>query len=89
MAASIFYLGFVLGAYPAIVLAQRFPIERVACAIIVVWGSVLILTPACTNYQGLYAQRFFLGFCEAGISPMFMMIVVRIRSLCFDLVMRY
>lgn len=27
------------------------------------------------NYQGVYAQRFFLGFLEAGIAPMFMMIV--------------
>ena len=77
MAAAIFYLGFVIGAYPATVLAQRYPIERFASAVIVVWGTTLILTPACTSYQGLYAQRFFLGFTEAGISPMFMMIVVR------------
>ncbi|KAJ5517043.1 hypothetical protein N7527_008603 [Penicillium freii] len=75
MASSIFYLGFILGAYPVTVLAQRFPIERVASLAIIVWGTTLILTPACTNFQGLYAQRFFLGFTEAGISPIFMMIV--------------
>ncbi|KAL4889856.1 major facilitator superfamily domain-containing protein [Aspergillus ambiguus] len=75
MASSIFYLGFVLGAYPVTLLAQRFPIERVASLAIIVWGSTLILTPACTGYRGAYAQRFFLGFTEAGISPMFMMIV--------------
>ncbi|KAI9880542.1 MAG: hypothetical protein M1823_006727, partial [Watsoniomyces obsoletus] len=56
-------------------LAQRYPIARVASAITIVWGITLIITPACTNYQGLYAQRFFLGLTEAGISPMFMMIV--------------
>lgn len=77
MASSIFYLGFILGAYPVSVLAQRYPIERVASMAIVIWGTTLILTPACHNYQGAYAQRFFLGFTEAGISPMFMMIVVR------------
>jgi hypothetical protein len=57
-------------------LAQRYPIERVASGIITLWGLTLILTTVCTNYQGLYAQRFFLGVLESGISPMFMMIVV-------------
>lgn len=57
------------------VLAQRYPIERVASVITTVWGITLIVTPACTTYKGLYAQRFFLGFTEAGISPMFMLIV--------------
>ncbi|KAK5202984.1 hypothetical protein LTR96_011128 [Exophiala xenobiotica] len=75
MAAAIFYVGFILGAYPAVLLAQRYPIERVASSIIVVWGLTLILTPVCTDFRGLFAQRFFLGFTEAGISPMFMMIV--------------
>jgi len=78
--AAIFYLGFIVGAYPAMILAQRFPIERVASAIVTVWGICLILTTVCHNYQALYAQRFFLGFLESGISPMFMMIVVRIPS---------
>jgi MFS family permease len=80
MTSSIFYLGFILGAYPAIFLAQRFPIERVASLVIMVWGVTLILTPACQSFRGLYAQRFFLGFTEAGISPMFMMIVVCIST---------
>lgn len=76
MTASIFYLGFIFGAYPAMMLAQRFPIERVAAIIVSVWGLCLILTTVCKDYRGIYAQRFFLGFLEAGISPMFMMIVV-------------
>ncbi|KXT15312.1 hypothetical protein AC579_2817 [Pseudocercospora musae] len=74
-AASIFYLGFIAGAYPATILAQRYPIERVASAIIALWGICLILTTKCTDYRGLYAQRFFLGMLESGISPMFMLIV--------------
>lgn len=74
--ASIFYIGFIVGSYPAIVLAQRFPIERVASFIVTVWGLCLLLTTVCKTYQGLYIQRFFLGFLEAGISPMFMLIVV-------------
>ncbi|KAH7029587.1 major facilitator superfamily domain-containing protein [Microdochium trichocladiopsis] len=73
--AAIFYLGFIIGAYPAMWLAQRYPIDRVASGLVVVWGICLILTSACTSWQGLYAQRFFLGFLESGISPLFMLIV--------------
>ncbi|SPN98956.1 related to allantoate permease [Cephalotrichum gorgonifer] len=73
--ASIFYLGFIVGAYPLVALAQRFPIERVASLIVFLWGTCLLLTTVCKNYQSLYAQRFFLGFLESGVSPMFMVIV--------------
>ena len=73
--ASIFYLGFICGSYPAILLAQRFPIERVAASIVAVWGVCLMCSAACHNFQAFYAQRFFLGFLESGISPMFMLVV--------------
>ncbi|OBT43615.1 hypothetical protein VE00_05249 [Pseudogymnoascus sp. WSF 3629] len=73
--ASIFYLGYIVGAYPTMILAQRYPVERVASILVVLWGICLILTVACTNYQGIYAQRFFLGLLESGISPLFMLIV--------------
>ena len=75
MSSAIFYLGFIVGATPAIIIAQRFPIERVASIIVLVWGACLMCTAAVSNWQGLYAQRFFLGFLESGVSPMFMLIV--------------
>lgn len=75
MSASIFYLGFICGATPAVIMAQRFPIERVASGIVLVWGVCLMCTAACHNFQSLYAQRFFLGLLESGVSPMFMLIV--------------
>lgn len=78
--AAIFYLGFIVGAYPAMMLAQRYPIERVASGIVTVWGICLILTVVCTGYKTLYVQRFFLGLLESGISPMFMLIVVSTRE---------
>jgi MFS family permease len=77
MTAAIFYLGFIIGAYPAMMLAQRYPIERVACGVVTLWGICLILTTVCHDYRGIYTQRFFLGLLESGISPMFMLIVVR------------
>lgn len=75
MSAAIFYLGFIVGAYPAIVMAQRYPIERVMFAIVITWGACLMCTAGCSTYRGLYAQRFFLGFLESGVSPGFMLIV--------------
>lgn len=75
MSSSIFYLGFIAGAYPSILLAQRYSLERVIFGIVLIWGVCLILTVACSNYQGLYAQRFFLGFLESGVSPAWMMVV--------------
>lgn len=71
---SVFYVGFLLGSYPSMALAQRFPLERVASGLVTVWGVCLILTAVCTTWQGLIVERFFLGFLEAGISPMFMVI---------------
>lgn len=32
-------------------------------------------TAGCHNFQSLYAQRFFLGFLESGVSPIFMLVV--------------
>lgn len=61
-------------------LAQRYPVERVACVTVTLWGLCLILTTVCSNYKGIYAQRFFLGALESGISPMFMLIVVRLED---------
>lgn len=75
MASAIFFLGFIGGSYPASQLAQRFHVERVAFGLVFVWGICFILTVACFNWQALYVQRFFLGFLEAGISPIFMLIV--------------
>lgn len=73
--ASIFYIGFIVGAYPAIVMAQRWPIERVAFSIVAVWGACLMCTAAVQSWRGFYTQRFFLGMLESGVSPMFMLVV--------------
>lgn len=77
--ASIFYLGFIAGAYPLMALAQRFPLERVASLIVTTWGLCLILTVVCFDFRTLYTQRFFLGFLESGIGPVFMVIVVSLE----------
>lgn len=75
MSSAIFYLGFIVGSYPAILLAQRYPIERVIFGIVCLWGICLSCTAACNSYQALYVQRFFLGALESGVSPGWMLVV--------------
>jgi MFS family permease len=56
-------------------MAQRWPIDRVASSTIFCWGICLMCSAACTTWQGFYVQRFFLGLLEAGVSPIFMLII--------------
>jgi MFS family permease len=56
-------------------MSQRWPVERVAFSIVFVWGIVMMATAGCNTYSGFFAQRFFLGMVEAGVSPMFMLVV--------------
>ncbi|KAI4602630.1 hypothetical protein KJ359_007847 [Pestalotiopsis sp. 9143b] len=75
LSSAVFYLGFICGAWPAVALAQRYPIERVMFGIVCLWGLCLMTTAGCTTYQGLFAQRFFLGILESGVSPAWMLVV--------------
>jgi MFS family permease len=74
-ATSLFYFGMLAGLYPMSFALQRFDIGRVLGGIVVLWGGVCMLTAAVTTYQGLYAQRFFLGFVESIVPTGFMCIV--------------
>ncbi|KAM0424159.1 hypothetical protein ACHAPT_010528 [Fusarium lateritium] len=71
----IFYFGYIVGTYPISFLAQRFPSRIVCTGICIVWSFVILCTPACTTYAGLLVNRFFLGLIEAGVSPIFMLVV--------------
>ena len=55
---SIFYLGFIVGSYPAIFMSQRLPVERVAAGIAAVWGVRLMCSAACTNWQDIRTAPF-------------------------------
>jgi hypothetical protein len=50
---------FRLGAVPTMLLAQRYPVERVAAGTVLVWGLCLTLTIVCTDFRGICVQRFF------------------------------
>ena len=71
----IFYFGHIAGMYPCSLLAQRFHPKRVCSVLTIIWSIIMLTTPACKTYSGILANRFFLGVVEAGVSPVFMLIV--------------
>ncbi|KAF4334033.1 permease of the major facilitator superfamily [Fusarium beomiforme] len=75
MASSIFYLGYIVGAYPATLLAQRFPIHIVIFGMVLLWGICVLAGGFCSDFREPYVQRFFLGLLESGVSPVWMMVV--------------
>lgn len=68
-------MGFITGSYPAVALAQRYPIERVIFGLVVVWGVCLMSAAGVQSYKTLFVQRFFLGMLESGVSPTWMIVV--------------
>jgi MFS family permease len=74
-ATSLFYFGMLAGLYPMTFLLQRFNLARILGPIVLVWSLICMLTAAVTSYQGLYVQRFFLGFVESVIPTGFMCVV--------------
>ncbi|KAE8336588.1 hypothetical protein BDV24DRAFT_178466 [Aspergillus arachidicola] len=71
----IFYCGYLVGSLPISYLAQIFPTGIVCGTTVVLWSVVVMCTPACTSYQGLLVNRFFLGLIESGVAPSFMLVV--------------
>jgi len=74
-ASLIFYFGYIAGTYPVSLLAQRFSTRIVITVICLLWSVVVLATPACRNYGDFLANRFLLGLIEAGVSPIFMLVV--------------
>ncbi|GJN73281.1 MFS transporter [Purpureocillium lilacinum] len=71
----IFYFGNLVGTYPVAFLAQKYPPRIVITTICIIWSIIVLCTTACTTYSGILANRFFLGVVEAGVSPIFMLVV--------------
>jgi hypothetical protein len=49
---SIFYFGYLVAEWPASYLAQKLPTGTVVSCSVIIWGSILMLTSACTNFTG-------------------------------------
>lgn len=63
------------GLYPMTFALQRFNLGRILGIVVILWGGICMATAGVTTHQGLYAQRFFLGFVESIIPTGFMCII--------------
>lgn len=67
-ATSIFYFGQLAGSYPMAYTVQHFTTRNVLCPAVIIWGIICAATAGVTSWQGLFAQRFFLGLLLSRIS---------------------
>ncbi|KAF2739507.1 MFS general substrate transporter [Polyplosphaeria fusca] len=72
---SIFYFGYLFGQYPSGYLMQRLPIAKFLGCATLGWGTILLTTPACTNFGGMATNRFLLGLMESTVNPGFVLIM--------------
>jgi len=72
---SIFYFGYLISQYPSGYLLQRLPIAKVLSCTTLLWGVIVITTPACHNFAGIAVNRFLLGFVEATLNPGFVLVM--------------
>ncbi|ORX39437.1 major facilitator superfamily domain-containing protein [Kockovaella imperatae] len=71
----IFYIGYLVGTYPMMLLAQRYSPSRVLGGATIIWGAVVMSTAGCTTYAGLMVNRVFLGVFESAVAPGFTVLV--------------
>lgn len=69
LAASLFFLGYVLFEVPSNLCMYRFGARIWMTRIMLTWGVLSSLTCLVPNSQWLYVARFFLGVFEAGLFP--------------------
>ncbi|KAH0274814.1 MFS general substrate transporter, partial [Aureobasidium melanogenum] len=72
---SIFYFGYLWAQFPSGWLLQKLPIAKFLGTTTIIWGIILITTPACTNFAGVATNRFLLGTFEAVVNPGFVLIM--------------
>ncbi|PKY00147.1 MFS general substrate transporter [Aspergillus campestris IBT 28561] len=72
---SIFYIGYLIAQWPAGFALQKLPMGKFLSITTIMWGALLMTTPACHNFAGIAANRFLLGFIEAAVNPGFVLMM--------------
>ncbi|KAH6661813.1 major facilitator superfamily domain-containing protein [Plectosphaerella plurivora] len=74
-ATSIFYFGQLIGSYPMTYALQHFNTRYILGPVVMLWAIICAATAGVSDWKGLLAQRFFLGFTEAIVPTAFMITV--------------
>jgi MFS family permease len=61
--------------FPSGYFLQRLRTGKFLSIATIIWGIILITTPACTNFAGIAANRFMLGAVEATVNPGFVLLM--------------
>ena len=69
MAASMFYIGYMVAQAPFAYLIGRFPAGKVLGISCVFWGMSVLTMVANKNYTHILVNRFFLGVLESAVTP--------------------
>jgi MFS family permease len=72
--AMLFYVSYLACELPHGWLMQRFPTAKYLGTMVVLWGAMVAVTSACSNYAGLIVTRLLLGAFEAAVAPSLMLI---------------
>ncbi|KAJ5172376.1 hypothetical protein N7492_004969 [Penicillium capsulatum] len=72
---SIFYFGYLIAQWPAGLALQKLPVGKFLGGTTIVWGGLLMTTPACYNFAGIAVNRFLLGVVEAVVNPGFVLLM--------------
>ncbi|KAI9170604.1 transporter [Paramyrothecium foliicola] len=71
---TILYIGILCGEYPQNFLLQKLPLGKLLAANVFIWGVVVACSAVTTNWAGLMALRFLLGFFESCVQPAMMLL---------------
>ncbi|KAF5506705.1 putative transporter [Colletotrichum siamense] len=66
---SAFYFGYLLWCFPSSQILQRLPIAKSMCAVMIIWGFVLIGAGFCRSFIPMVITRVLLGALEAPVAP--------------------
>ncbi|KAJ5662673.1 MFS general substrate transporter [Penicillium macrosclerotiorum] len=72
---SIFYFGYLVAQWPAGLALQKLPVGKFLGVTTLIWGGLLMTTPACHNFAGIAVNRFLLGLVEAVVNPGFVLMM--------------
>lgn len=71
---SSFYFGYLIFAFPANLMLQRFPLSKTLGIAVILWGVVLMCHGACKSAAPLLACRVLLGILEAFMNPAYVLL---------------
>lgn len=74
-ASMVFYLGYLVGTWPMMLLTQKFGPSRTLGLSTLIWGAVVMSTAGCSGYAGIIINRLFLGIFESAVAPGFTVLV--------------